>query len=624
MPSYVFIDDEQAVLAGLDETWIAEHATSPFPMGGNPGHIYPDELYEEIRETADQHDLRAMLDRTDYDGIPYVSFAPHDEAGVTEARVEVPEEMRINPNIRPPDWPEVAHTTFPPTFIGSPAELRRGRWEGEMTTITEPRGDDEMSSLSDIMRRLGFIGTDFIPDISLITVKSSAGKSCVGLFNGEEFGFVRNMPSSLGYMGFGDYGHNGIRGTEKIFAGLAARYGAIIGKQIMLHSHHDHPRTTQTLGAKVEPANAHYTPILGYIEDQANKNPDKFHIHIWASINMRHTSCRPSYLGRSVSCRDSGHAFTKVTSVIKGEKYENRPLIDDSGNVYGEMLSGDIGYHMFIYHDLNDTGQPDEFRLLSAMLDDVFLKEFPEQFKAFNEMRDKLLEESSLKRFVEMCTSGLTDRMSSLASTIRGQQESLDSYMNEISKYAKSIDGSKKELAALKFSVKDADNSKVVAQYKSMLKTPKVKKIIVDGQKIEAFTETLYCADPTNNTLIEIGEFKIVIPNSGGIKWFNLTRKVNGGMSRESNAPHVSSTGSACLGNASAMFADLYRQREFEALLHLAINFIEQVNVEDSAGQSVRLWPLVTDKEIIAKEVETRGHVITDKMSKFEDEMRRR
>ena len=121
-----------------------------------------------------------------------------------------------------------------------------------------------------------------------------------------------------------------------------------------------------------------------------------------------------------------------------------------------------------------------------------------------------------------------------------------------------------------------------------------VTNIEVDDKKIKVFTDTLYCTDPRTDILHEIGEFRIEISFNGKedcVRWFNLTRDINGNMP-DMQAPHVFKNGKACLGNAAEIFPELIANFEFAAVALVAIQFIESVNTDDSAGKHIDSWPI--------------------------------
>jgi len=120
-----------------------------------------------------------------------------------------------------------------------------------------------------------------------------------------------------------------------------------------------------------------------------------------------------------------------------------------------------------------------------------------------------------------------------------------------------------------------------------------VREVMLTKKKILVFTDTVYCTDPRNNLVHKIGRFRIEIPLfEGVIRWFNLERQVNG-----FQAPHVKSTGNACLGNMKDLLPQLIGKREFAVATTMAIAFVESVNVNDGWGKHIDLWPVAEGKK---------------------------
>ncbi|MCK5085666.1 hypothetical protein KAK05_03070, partial [Candidatus Parcubacteria bacterium] len=135
---------------------------------------------------------------------------------------------------------------------------------------------------------------------------------------------------------------------------------------------------------------------------------------------------------------------------------------------------------------------------------------------------------------------------------------------------------------------------KYALEFDKLMGSRGVTNIEVDDKKIKVFTDTLYCTDPRTDILHEIGEFRIEISFNGKedcVRWFNLTRNIDGNKSNM-QAPHVFKNGKACLGNAAEIFPELIANFEFAAVALVAIQFIESVNTDDSAGKHIDSWPI--------------------------------
>ena len=126
---------------------------------------------------------------------------------------------------------------------------------------------------------------------------------------------------------------------------------------------------------------------------------------------------------------------------------------------------------------------------------------------------------------------------------------------------------------------------------------------LVDAGVLSVFTDFLYCDDPRTGKTHEIGKFRIAINMvSGEIRWYNMTRLIAGHEGRLFNAPHVDANGAGCLGTARTAMAEMIAHYEFTALVSLAIQFVESVNVAGAFelwGPNIDKWPVAKKKKTI-------------------------
>lgn len=133
--------------------------------------------------------------------------------------------------------------------------------------------------------------------------------------------------------------------------------------------------------------------------------------------------------------------------------------------------------------------------------------------------------------------------------------------------------------------------TKFDAEFEALISNQKILQMEIDSDSITVYTPTLYCIDPRSGIEHEIGKMKIIIYiNDCYIKFLNLTRHVNG-VFENMEAPHVEEGGDACLGTLHSIVAELFARHEYAALVHLCIQYIETVNVNDDGGSCIAEWP---------------------------------
>jgi|GEM_PF-1437490 len=116
----------------------------------------------------------------------------------------------------------------------------------------------------------------------------------------------------------------------------------------------------------------------------------------------------------------------------------------------------------------------------------------------------------------------------------------------------------------------------------------KVERVMVYRDFVHVLTTTVYCTDPRDNVVHEIGKFRIELSLFGNhIYWHNLDRWIHG-----RQAPHVNHSGFGILGNMQDVLPPLLARGEFSAAADLAIAFVESANVDDPWGKNISDWPV--------------------------------
>jgi len=94
-----------------------------------------------------------------------------------------------------------------------------------------------------------------------------------------------------------------------------------------------------------------------------------------------------------------------------------------------------------------------------------------------------------------------------------------------------------------------------------------------------------------------IGQFKITIDmRSFNIKFYNLNNRRSGFWGGDNMHPHISSAGVACLGNLTEMIAFATSEAKLDILIDVLIQYLQSVNLLDSAGNKVVNWDFINLK----------------------------
>lgn len=128
-----------------------------------------------------------------------------------------------------------------------------------------------------------------------------------------------------------------------------------------------------------------------------------------------------------------------------------------------------------------------------------------------------------------------------------------------------------------------------------ILNNKKIEKVEINNTTITMFTKPLICR-ASNGGLYDVGAFKIAFNAQGaGVRFFTLDNKYKRRSYWGDNCqhPHVSDTGSACLGNSAEPIAILNSQYEYSSIADICVAFLEQANLDDCAGRHVGNWDKV-------------------------------
>jgi hypothetical protein len=198
--------------------------------------------------------------------------------------------------------------------------------------------------------------------------------------------------------------------------------------------------------------------------------------------------------------------------------------------------------------------------------------------------------ESLTERFMERMKEQARNQSRNDRDEVRRLEDNIESYKREIKRFydnlivkRKAVDLADERIESLqeKF-IKDLD---LIASH------DKVSDLQVKNGRFHIFTEDIVIYDPRRNKYYFGGQYEIIINMD------NTDVKFKGGTPRQGYwtghdpHPHVSGSSSRpCLGNVSGTIAELCSRSEIYALTLVCIDFLESVNIEDSAGAKVTRW----------------------------------
>lgn len=196
----------------------------------------------------------------------------------------------------------------------------------------------------------------------------------------------------------------------------------------------------------------------------------------------------------------------------------------------------------------------------------------------------------SREAYVRQCSARFEKTVAGTRDAIAAGKNEIGQLQQKLARRIREVAGAERKWEQLN-ACKGGELEKYGREFDKLLAVDKVRDVVAESGVIKVFTDTLYCADPRDGRVHEIGQFRIEIYNNcsnGGVRWFNLTRRGP----NNHHAPHVNPDGVACYGNTAEIWPELIGNYEYAAAAMVAIQFIESVNTEDSWGERISDWPL--------------------------------
>ena len=313
-----------------------------------------------------------------------------------------------------------------------------------------------------------------------------------------------------------------------------------------------------------------------------------FFIHIASSPEGTKTSPIPdTILGIPIHTTDNAYECT----------WQGLPIIDEeTGYVVAELFDNN---NLYIHHNIVENGSELENKLFrNILIHTIKLLNMGAKDKdSYKTSAMKYKFSGERLKYIDHCKKRIGVETSSLTGSVTTRKKEIEQLQKDLTKRIREAQALEQKLNS--YTSKDADCEKNFGrEFDKLISMPRVIKVEINTRSIIVYTKKLYCKHPQTKNIHEIGKFKITIPTSdgGSVKWENLTRKVDGHQSNQM-APHIWQDGTACLGNTQQLFPALIAQYEFSTVAMLAIDFVESVNITDSAGKHLNRWPIVTTIE---------------------------
>jgi hypothetical protein len=361
-------------------------------------------------------------------------------------------------------------------------------------------------------------------------------------------------------------------------------------------------------GAETPFLNATKESLLGFVDGEVRieavhsrqvvlaniPNDGVFRIYVWAFYDTYKETLQfkaGSLWGHTDFCRDA------LYKPYEGAT-EHIDIIAPEGDTVAQYFPKKRALVMLI--DATHTASANSKDIYKAILDDVVLLinaaaggKTAEEIAA---IRKKAQEEQRIKNIAAMLDRLAKTRLANSQSRLSGITTNIDNYKRELIKLGREQVALMVELKALESANGEA-NAKVLREFERIAGMKHVVSYDITGTDLVFTTDTIVAE--VNGKLYLMGKYSVSVNiETCNVKIMNLTpenrRKSYWGQGCQH--PHVSNTGSPCLGNIVNTIADLVVQNEWCGLVNLMLGYLKAINLDDIAGQNYYMWDEVEEQ----------------------------
>lgn len=314
-----------------------------------------------------------------------------------------------------------------------------------------------------------------------------------------------------------------------------------------------------------------------------NLSDTYFKINIWSSPTTSKQTTPSRMYDLKVNCRDESFSGSDLGIGI----------YDENDYCVAELFQNTL----FIHHDICHDANQDEFKLFKKILTEV-AKLYPNKLEELSENAKNVTEHQKNKLIDDITAcicSDMITRQKNCEKEMTSYEKNIKTHKDEISELITKRDRNTAGLAQLLQNEGTTEDS-YGQDFDNILAHPQVINLEIDpvDNKINIWTEIIYCTDHRSDRVYEIGAFKITIHlGAEKISYINLTRQVNG-YECNMQAPHIFPNYEPCLGyDFEEHILRLFMAKQVAPLVYEAMRFIEHVNTDDAAGSRINNWPEV-------------------------------
>jgi hypothetical protein len=264
-------------------------------------------------------------------------------------------------------------------------------------------------------------------------------------------------------------------------------------------------------------------------------------------------------------------------------------LTTPEGEIFGVYIKDD--HDIYILHDYQQYPEAKQLALIEATF--KYIKENILDKKGMeNSWIHSADKDSLLRKFKERIESQHRRNLEDDKHRLADFQEKSTRYQRELKSAYDNIARLMKTIDMIESGNSDVQ-SKLVKEMNDIASHPRVTDLRIEGEFVTVSIKEVIATDKKDRQFY-IGNFQVKINTSNSeVKFFGDNPR-RSHWTAEDPHPHVNGrNGQACLGNVSATIAELCSQNEMYALVMTCIDFLENANIDDSAGKHVTNWDRV-------------------------------
>lgn len=260
--------------------------------------------------------------------------------------------------------------------------------------------------------------------------------------------------------------------------------------------------------------------------------------------------------------------------------------------------------NFYFLYDTCEYNSEDELKLMDKLVNDmlILIAGSKENVDLAISNNVRIEKEKKTKAFIKRLSNRDRENKNKRRDELERKKNDMESYRKEIRKLCTQIQIEEEVLMANEGALNNLEET-LNKELQVMIANKKINDVEIDDNGfIIVNTETIFSNVLGRDKVARryrFGEYKINIDvSNGSVKFYNKNKSDlrYSAWGSKCHHPHVSENGQACLGSASSLIMDCVDRYQWGILADVLVNYLESVNVEDTAGKNFYNWDEV-DKE---------------------------